>query len=156
MFKRFTTIALTALAVASPVHANAVEDYIYSNKVLAEVHRSGTTIKFKDEKCSDGIYGSYTPETDIMVLCIRNHSDIPELADTIKHETQHIIQTCYGGPVLTFEQVASFAKPSDYKNMHGYGTHSQHHELEAFIAAREVSDSAMVQNFKDACYKDAN
>ena len=154
MFKRFSSLALAALAVASPVHANELKDYLYSNEVLAEVHRSGTTIKFKDESCSKGIYGSYTRDTDIMVLCIRNHSDIPELADTIRHETQHIIQSCVGGPVLTFEQVARYAQPSDYKSMHGYGTYSQHHELEAFIAAREINDVQMVQNFKDACYAD--
>jgi hypothetical protein len=153
MFKRFTSIALATFALASPVQANVVEDYIYSNPVLAEVHNSGTKIKFVDESCSKGIYGSYTPNTDIMVLCIRNHSDLTELGDTIRHETQHIIQTCFGGPVLSFEQVVSFAKPSDYKNMHGYGTHSQHHEMEAFIASRGVSDANMVQNFKDACYK---
>jgi hypothetical protein len=152
MFKRLT-IAVAALAISSPVQANALKDYIYSNQVLAEVHRSGTTIKFQGERCEQGAYGSYTSGTDVMVLCLKNHSDFPELADTIRHETQHIIQMCHGGPVLTFEQVASFAKPSDYRNMHGYGTHSQHHELEAFIAAREVSDVQMVQNFKDACYE---
>ena len=153
MFKRLT-IALAALAISSPVQANALKDYIYSNQVLAEVHRSGTTIKFQGESCDKGAYGSYSPSKDIMVLCLKNHTDLPELADTIRHETQHVIQMCFGGPVLSFEQVATFAKPSDYKNMHGYGTYSQHHELEAFIAAREVSDTQMVQNFKDACYKD--
>ena len=152
MFKRLTTLIAT-LALATPAQANPVEDYIYSNVVLAEVHRSGTTIKFKDERCEQGIYGSYTPDTDVMVICVANHSDFPELADTIRHETQHVIQMCFGGPVMSFEQVATFAKPQDYKNMHGYGTYSQHHELEAFIAAREVSDANMVQNFKDACYE---
>ena len=154
MFKRFTSLALATFALASPVQANELKDYIYSNQVLAEVHRSGTTIKFKGESCDRGAFGSYTPSTDVMVLCLANHSDFPELADTIRHETQHIIQMCFGGPVLSFEQVATFAKPSDYKNMHGYGTYDQHHELEAFIAARELSDTAIVQNFKDACYKD--
>jgi hypothetical protein len=153
MFKRLT-IALAALAISSPVQANPLKDYIYSNPVLAEVHRSGTTISWVGESCDKGAYGSYSPDTDIMVICLKNHSDFPELADTIRHETQHVIQMCFGGPVLSFEQVATFAKPSDYKNMHGYGTYSQHHELEAFIAAREVSDIQMVQNFKDACYKD--
>lgn len=153
MFKRITTLVAT-LAFASPVQANTLKDYIYSNVVLAEVHRSGTAIKFQGEACDKGAYGSYSPKNDIMVVCLKNHSDFPELGDTIRHETAHIIQTCMGGPVLTFEQVAKFAQPEDYENMHGYGTHSQHHELEAFIAAREVSDTQMVQNFKEACYKD--
>lgn len=152
-FKSLALLPLLAMTTL-PTQANTLKDYIYSNQVLAEVYRSGTTIKFQGEACNKGAQGSYSPKNDIMTICLMNHSDFPELADTIRHETVHIIQTCNGGPVLTFEQVAKFAKPEDYENMQGYGNHSQHHELEAFIAAREVSDTQMVQNFKDACYKD--
>ena len=120
MFKRLSSIALAALAVASPVHANELEDYIYSNEVLAEVHHSGTTIKFKDESCSRPILGSYTHDSDVMVLCLANHSSIPQLADTIRHETIHIMQMCLGRPIMSFEQVANIAEPQDYQFMHGY------------------------------------
>lgn len=153
MFKRLSSALLTAIALGSPVTANELKDYIYSNPVLAEVHRSGTTITFKDPSCERGIFGSYTPKTDIMVICLANHPDYAELGDTIRHETVHIIQTCIGGPVLTFEQVATYAKPQDYKAMHSYGTHSHHHELEANIAARSMSDLQIVSSFKDACYE---
>ena len=152
MFKRLTTLIAT-LALATPAEAGQLKDYIYSNVVLAEVHRSGTTIQFKHERCSKGIFGSYTPKTDVMVLCIENHSDFPELADTIRHEAIHIIQTCKGGPVLSFQQVASYAKPEDYKAMNNYSTHSHHHELEAAIGARSMTDAQVVTTFKSACYK---
>jgi hypothetical protein len=153
MFKRLSSALLTAIALGSPVTANELEKYIYSNPVLAEVHKSGTTIRFVDPSCNNRIYGSYTPKTDVMVLCLDNHPDFAELGNTIRHETVHIIQTCIGGPVMSFEQVASYAKPQDYKAMRTYGTHSHHHELEANIAARSMTDMQIVSSFKDACYE---
>ena len=152
MFKRLSSALLTAIALGSPVTANELKDYIYSNPVLAEVHRSGTSIVFKDPSCEQGIYGSYTPKTDTMVLCITNHPDLAELGDTIRHETVHIIQTCIGGPVMSFESVAKYAQPNDYKVMHSYANHSHHHEIEANLAARSMSDAQIVSSFKDACY----
>ena len=154
MFKRLSSALLAAIALGSPVTANELEDYIYSNPVLAEVNRSGTTIRFKDPSCNEGIFGSYTPKTDVMVLCLTNHPDFAELGDTIRHETVHIIQMCNGGPVMSFESVAKYAQPSDYKAMHGYGTHSHHHEIEANMAARNMTDLEVVSSFKNACYKD--
>ena len=84
MFKRLSTLLLASLAVSSPVQANELKDYIYSHPVLAEVNSSGTTIVFKDPSCEQGIYGSYTPKTDVMVLCLSNHPDFEELGDTIR------------------------------------------------------------------------
>ena len=151
MIKRLSSI-IAALAIASPVHANATDDYIYSNVVLKEVHRSGTKILFKDPSCSKGIYGSYTPRTDVMVLCVANHTNFEELGDTIRHETAHIIQTCNGGPVMSFESIAKYAQPHDYRVMNSYANHSHHHEIEANLVARSMSDSQLVTSFKSACY----
>ena len=153
MFKRLSSVLLATIALASPVTANELEDYLYSNPVLAEVHRSGTTIRFKDPSCAKGIFGSYTQSKDVMVLCLTNHPSYAELGDTIRHETVHIIQMCLGGPVMTFEAVAKYAQPSDYKAMNSYSTHSHHHEIEANMAARNMSDDRIVTAFKDACYK---
>ena len=153
MFKRLSSIALAALAVASPVHANELKDYIYSNEVLAEVHNSGTTIKFKDPSCSRPILGSYTRNSDVMVLCLANHRSIPQLADTIRHETIHIMQMCLNSTIMTFQQVANLAEPQDYEFMNGYHNTTHHHELEANIGARDLSDSQVVKFFKQACYE---
>ena len=153
MIKRLSSI-VAALAIASPAFANATEDYIYSNVVLKEVHRSGTKILFKDPSCSKGIFGSYTRRTDVMVLCIANHPNFAELGDTIRHETAHIIQSCVGGPVMSFESIAKYAKPHDYRVMHSYANHSHHHEIEANLVARTMSDYQVVTSFKDACYDD--
>ncbi len=152
MFKRLSSALLTAIALGSPVTANELKDYIYSNPVLAEVHRSGTSIVFTDPSCEKGIYGSYTPKTDVMVVCLSNHPDFAELGDTIRHETVHIIQTCIGGPVMPFETVAKYAEPHDYKIMHGYANHSHHHEIEANLVARSMTNVQLISSFKDACY----
>ena len=153
MLKRFTSLALASLAIASPVQANELKDYIYSNEVLAEVHNSGTTIRFIDDSCSKPILGSYTRNSDVMVLCLANHTSIPQLADTIRHETIHIMQMCLGRPLMTFQQVANLAEPQDYEFMHGYHNTTHHHELEANIAARDLNDSQVVNFFKQACYE---
>ena len=154
MIKRLSSVLLTAIALGSPVTANELKDYLYSNPILAEVHRSGTTIKFTDPSCARGIFGSYTPSKDVMVLCLSNHPNYAELGDTIRHETVHIIQMCNGGPLMSFEQIASYAQPTDYKAMNNYSTHSHHHEIEANLAARNMNDSQIVTAFKNACYKD--
>lgn len=152
MIKRLSSVALALLAIASPVHANEIEDYIYSNVVLKEVYRSGTTIKFKDPSCERPILGSYTHKTDVMVICLANHRSFPQLADTIRHETVHIMQRCLGRPIMSFQEVANVAQPTDYQFMKGYSNHSHHHELEANIAARELSDQQIVKSFKEICY----
>ena len=152
MIQRLSSIALALLAISSPVQANELEKYIYSNPVLEEVHNSGTTIRFKDSSCSKSILGSYNHKTDVMVLCLANHQSIPQLGDTIRHETVHIMQGCLGRPIMSFQQVANVAQPTDYQFMKGYGNRSHHHELEANIAARELTDLQIVKFFKQACY----
>ena len=152
MLKRFTSLALASLAIASPVQANELKNYIYSNEVLAEVHNSGTTIKFKDSSCNKQILGSYTRSTDVMVLCLGNHPNFSELGDTIRHETVHIMQMCLGRPIMSFQQVANLAESQDYRFMEGYSHSSHHHELEANIGARGLTDAQIVEHFKTACY----
>ena len=148
-------IAVAALAIASPVQANAITDYLQSNPVLKEVHNSGTVIKFKDPSCNKNILGSYDMEKDDMVICVKNHVGFAQLADTIRHETINVIQMCMGGPVLPLSKLAKLAKPMDWAFVDGYDNHSHHHhELEARLGARELSDAQVVTNLKEACYDD--
>ncbi len=152
MLKRLTLVAAALLTLSPIAKANVVEDYIYSNPVLEVVYNSGTKIKFDSEKCRQGkIYGSYNSETDVMVLCIANHPNLEELGDTIRHETMHIIQMCNGGPVLGIKKLTEFAKPTDWSFIAQYPTAVHHIELEANIAARNISDEGMVRNFINAC-----
>ena len=153
MFKRFSSALLVVLAIATPAQANQLKDYIYSNQVLDIVNKSGTTIAFKDESCNERVLGSYNRRTDKMVLCLANHSSYEELADTIRHETVHIMQACLGRPIMSFQEVANIAKPEDYKFTGGYNNVHHHHELEANIAARGLSDLEVVEFFKQACLK---
>jgi len=152
MIKRLT-IAIAAILSMSPVaKANVVEDYIYSNPVLEAVHNSGTTIKFTSDRCETGkIYGSYNSTTDTMVLCLKNHPNLAELGDTIRHETIHIIQMCHGGPILGIKKLTEFAKPTDWSFIAQYPTSVHHIELEANIGARTLTDAQVVSNFMKAC-----
>ena len=151
MFKRFSSALLVALAIATPAQANQLKNYIYSNKVLDIVYKSGTKIIFKDESCNKNILGSYNKRTDKMVLCLENHSGYAQLADTIRHETVHIMQACLGRPIMSFQQVAKLAEPKDYNFMGGYNNVQHHHELEANIGARGLTDLEVVQFFKQSC-----
>jgi len=148
-------IALATLAIASPVQANAISEYLLSNPVLKEVHNSGTIISFKDTSCDKNILGSYDMKEDDMVICVKNHSGFAQLADTIRHETIHVIQMCMGGPVMPLSRLAKLAKPQDWAFVDGYDNHSHHHhELEATMGARELSNAQVIQNLKEACYDD--
>ena len=151
MIKRLAIAAIAALSLSPVAKANVVEDYIYSNPVLEAVHSSGTRILFKDPSCSKNIYGSYNSETDVMVLCVANHPHLAELGDTIRHETMHIIQMCHGGPVLSLTQLFRMAEPTDHEFISQYDHIKQHIELEANIAARELTDSQITEHFNNAC-----
>ena len=127
MLKRLTLAAVAVLAFAAPAKSNSLEDYIYSNPVLEVVHSSGTRILFKSEDCrTRNIYGSYNGETDVMTICIRNHPDIAELGDTIRHEAFHIIQECNGGPVLGLTKLIGHAQQTDHDFIAMYPPHAQH------------------------------
>jgi hypothetical protein len=60
-----------------------------------------------------------------------------------------------GGPVMPLSKLAKLAKPQDWAFIDGYDNHSHHHhELEATMGARELSNAQVIQNLKEACYDD--
>jgi hypothetical protein len=146
------SIALLALStLAIPAQANKLKDYIYSNPVLAVLHDSGTTIKFEGDLCKDR-FGSYNMSTNIMHICLKKHDDYAELGDTIRHEAIHRIQNCNHGPVLGLYETVSYAKPTDKTVIEQYPTAHQHMELEARIAARELSDDNVTELVRKFCF----
>ena len=147
------SIAALALAtLAIPAQANALKEYIYSNPVLAVLHESGTKIKFEGELCKDR-FGSYNMTTDIMHICLNKHDNYEELSDTIRHEAFHVIQNCNHGPVLGLYETVSYAKPTDKTVIEQYPTAHQHLELEARIAARNLSDDNVTELVRKFCFK---
>ena len=143
---------LVLAAVAIPAQANELKDYIYSNPVLAVVHESGTKIKFKGGSCDRDVFGSYNMQTDIMHICIEKHSDYAELGDTIRHEAVHVIQNCNSGPVLGLYETVHYAKAEDKSVIEEYPTAHQHMELEARIAARNLSDIEVSKLVRKFCF----
>jgi hypothetical protein len=145
------TLALATLAIPSAI-ANPLKDYIYSHPVLAVLHESGTKIKFKGGSCDKDVYGSYHMKTDIMHICISKHEDFEELGDTIRHEAIHVIQACNSGPVLGLYETVSYAKDEDQSVIEEYPTAHQHMELEARIAARNLSDANVTELIRKFCF----
>jgi hypothetical protein len=139
-------------AVAVPAQANELKDYIYSNPVLAVVHESGTKIKFKGGSCDRHVFGSYNQQTDVMHICVGKHSDYAELGDTIRHEAIHVIQACNRGPVLGLYETVSYAKEDDQSVIKEYPTAHQHRELEARIAARNLTDANVAELVRKYCF----
>jgi hypothetical protein len=147
------SIALVALsALAIPVQANELKDYIYSNPVLAVVHDTGTTINFKDPDCKHA-YGIYDVKTDTMTICLANHEDYTSLGDTIRHEAIHVVQACNRGPVLSVMTTMDYATPQDKAFVKDYPHAHQHAELEANIAARNLTDKQVSELVTKYCFE---
>jgi hypothetical protein len=143
-------IALSALAI--PVQANTLKEYIYSNPVLAIVSDTGTTINFKGESCKHA-FGSYSLKTDTMTICLQNHEDYHTLGDTIRHEAIHVVQACNRGPVLSVMTTMDYATPQDKAFVEEYPHAHQHAELEANIAARNLSDKQVTELVTKYCFE---
>ena len=148
--KSVTLLVLSALAI--PVQANPLKDYIYSNPVLEIVDASGTTISFKGEACKHA-YGSYKPSTDTMTICLENHATYEELGNTIRHEAIHVVQACNRGPVLSVMQTMDYATEHDKAFVEDYPHAHQHAELEANIAARNLSDKEVTEIVTKFCFE---
>lgn len=144
-------IALSTLCIPQ-VQANELKDYIYNNPVLEIVHQSGTTIKFDSERCGES-YGTYNAKTDIMVICLKTHEDFATLGDTIRHESIHVIQACNRGPVLSVMDTMKYATEQDKSFVADYPHSHQHSELEANIAARELSDTEVTNMVRKFCFE---
>ena len=145
-----TLIALSALAI--PVQANELKEYIYSNPVLAIVSDTGTTINFKGESCKRA-FGSFAPSTDTMTICLKNHDNYEVLGDTIRHEAIHVVQACNRGPVLSVMETMDYATEQDKAFVEDYPHAHQHAELEANIAARNLSDKQVTELVTKFCFE---
>ena len=147
------SIALVALsALAIPVQANELKTYILSNPVLSIVHDTGTTINFEGEACKHA-FGSYSVTKDTMTICLENHEDYHTLGDTIRHEAIHVVQACNRGPVMSVMTTMDYATPHDKAFVKDYPHAHQHAELEANIAARNLSDKQVTELVTKFCFE---
>ena len=88
--------------------------------------------------CKANLLGFYNTQTQQIVMCESNISDVPEMLEILKHETWHAAQfMCNGGQsVLTDEQIRIGLRHSDRSVMRTSYPSGQH-RLEA--EARTVS-----------------
>jgi hypothetical protein len=152
MLKKLALLALSTAVCSQPVQANAVKDYIYSNPVLEIIDATGTTILFKGEDCKDA-YGLYNLTTDTMTICLENHETFAELGDTIRHEAIHVVQACNRGPVLSVMDTMKYVTEQDKAFVADYPHAHQHSELEANIAARNLSDKQVTEVVAKFCFE---
>ena len=145
-------MALSTAVCSQSVQANELKDYIYANPVLEIVSATGTTIKFKGEDCKDA-YGSYSITTDTMIICLENHETYEELGDTIRHEAIHVVQACNRGPVLSVMDTMKYVTTQDKAFVADYPHAHQHSELEANIAARNLSDKQVTEVVAKFCFE---
>ena len=131
--------------------------FIYANPVIQAVQSTGTEVLVRHASCSDKKlmgYFQYDGDKDIdrVVLCADNHTNISDLADTIRHEAWHVVQACYGGQILTSEAIAKFAHKDDIKAISSYPKRQQMTELAARNVARYTSETFVVKNINKFCF----
>lgn len=196
----FRSIITTALALAVTVtgampalanpyadqQGNSLQDHIALVDALNDV---GIPVSFNTEECKPNAIGMgkpagfYRPDQNVMTICQDNggydgvvvtptYNDL----DTIRHESQHVIQDCLAGlvnsrmvnmfPVQTTEEgqmsldefIGATGYPEEalteiaesYTKM-GYPPHYILLEFEAWSAAYAVSANTIARGVSDAC-----
>jgi hypothetical protein len=152
--------AVLSLLVTAPSAASAVEfnnaTHLLNNPLIQAVRSTGTYIVFDGPACRDGFYGryAYLAETDVSILeiCDAKHTDTEELADTVRHESWHLVQRCKGGPVFSAHSLKAEASPGLINQVaNNYKPEDHHHELEAFIVAADMSNTYIAQQLTKYC-----
>jgi len=138
MFK--TIIAtLAGLALAIPASATSWDDV---NELQELVTGTGTKIQKLD--CPEGQMGFYqfdkNRNIDRVVYCKNNldMTDPDAVWEVLVHEATHVMQTCYGGPVMKDSYVPRVLRELQETAPHYYATLKQYRgdhkrvEIEAF------------------------
>ena len=126
------------------------------SQVLKAVERTGTEVRYHDESCKqDKVAGFYrlSATVDLLVICPRNNHNHSDLFDTVRHEALHVVQACKGGPVLSRAYYDEKA-PQDIKDQvfSQYPEHHHHHELEAFMGAKYLSEGDVIKLINKWCF----
>ena len=155
-------LSLTALlasatpAIASPYSA------VRSNHLTRVVESAGVTFKTWHKYCDEsGSYGFFQPSKRLMVVCVANHyengkMDYYELGDTLRHESIHVAQACYGNgepkPILSWTQIAKYSNNNILSIVQRYPADRQHVEYEAFTGAATMNNTQISKIVRDFCF----
>ena len=132
-------------------------EFIYSNPVIQEVQRTGTTVLVRHVDCKDkNTAGWYEfnkeKKIDELVICPHNHTNYSDLADTIRHEAWHVVQACYGGPLRPSSTSMQMLSPDTIK--HIKDTYPKSHlnkEYEAWAVAERANEAWLAKQIKGRC-----
>lgn len=106
LFKKIAATALAGLAVLGSASSAFARpqlrpyDQEGARVLLDTVRGDGVSVYIDDEYCfkpeNRGLFGAATRDKKLL-LCVKNHGgDLPELADTLRHEVVHLAQYCKG------------------------------------------------------------
>ena len=155
-------LSLTALCASATPAIASPYTLLRSNHLTQVVEQSGVSFKTWDPYCDEsGSYGFFEPDERLMVVCVANHyengkMDYRELGDTLRHESIHVAQTCYGKgeakPILSWTQIAEHSNNNILSIVQRYPADRQHVEYEAFTSASVLTNSQVAKIVRDFCF----
>lgn len=160
------TIAPLCLSlVARPAFAATWSDIDELTGLIRDAGTKIVQVNCKKEMDLSGAKGIYLfdkeDKLDHLVYCKENLDldDPDEVWEVLSHEGTHIMQACYGGPIVkdeyiprTMRNLKSFA-PHYYKLVtEDYSSEDQRLELEAYDMELE-EPSSVIELFKQYCFE---
>ena len=155
----YEIISGAAIAFAAPSMATSWTDV---EKLLTLVEETGTDVQSLD--CTEGRLGFYQLEKankiDRLVICKNNvdTDDSDAVWEVVAHEATHVMQACYGGPVVKDTYVPRILRELQETAPHYYATLQQYRgdhkrvEIEAFWM--ELRTPAVVMDWMTTyCFK---
>ena len=126
------------------------------SQVLKAVESTGTEVRYYDQACdSEGMAGFYEfgPNVDRLVVCTRNQLNHSDLFDTVRHEAIHVVQACYGGPLLPLERYIEDASHATHAAVADYPKDHKHIEYEAWHLAEVLHEDDVVKLIDKFCFE---
>lgn len=138
--------------VASPVQQSFVQEETQS--LINTASSVGVQFHVNDPThCTPGMMGMANLEKHVLI-CLDNHSDRAELADTIRHELLHVVQVCLGDRLIypdRIEYTRTYAQTDLGWNILGYPVEQWDQEGEARTLAHFLDESDVEELLVKAC-----
>ena len=130
---------LAVIGIVQPVTAHPV---------ISALQQRGAEVRTYGPHCTENKWlGSYNYLTNVLTLCLDNHSDAEELRDTIRHEAIHHIQGCVGRQLIYRQDwIKSQASLDQLSKAAG-----NPYELEAYVIASITTDDDIIWLLEKFC-----
>ena len=159
IIRNLTAALIAAVATTMPALARVDPG---TSQLLQTVDATSVTVVMNDRECDKGnYYGSWNRRTLVLRLCTFGEVDAED-HDTVRHEVWHIIQQCthpdFSHPVPVFTGndyedyiLANISARDLQRILKSYPKAHQVVEVEAFVAANQLTSSDIEQVFKERC-----